>query len=313
MKALVLEGKRKLCLKDIATPALRDGEVLLDVEVAGIGGSEYLGFNNPGIRPVPNIMGHGITGTTINGRRVAVYPLQGCGGCIQCENNMFQLCDFWTLIGVQNDGGFAQKVVVPKESLFEILDDLTWEQSAFIEPFANSINAWEISKASSENTIAVIGAGSLGLGLVACANNQGCNVVEISDLFKSRLSASMQLGATKGAEILDGEFDIVFDTVGSSESRKKAIQLTKKGGKCVFLGFATAMHEVNFAELIRHQKHFLGSFVYSNVQFEQAMQLAKNCSTEWVYNLLFSEVETQLNKYLYNDFSVVKAALRPNK
>jgi (R,R)-butanediol dehydrogenase/meso-butanediol dehydrogenase/diacetyl reductase len=169
LKALVLKGKRKLFLEDISTPVVKDGEVLVDVVVAGIGGSEYLGFNHPGIRPLPHIMGHSITGVTINGMRVAIYPLQGCGKCVQCKTKMVQLCDEWTLIGVHSDGGFAQKVAVPRESLIELSPELSWEQSAFIEPFANSINAWEISEAQSHNTIAIVGVGSLGLGLVACA------------------------------------------------------------------------------------------------------------------------------------------------
>jgi (R,R)-butanediol dehydrogenase/meso-butanediol dehydrogenase/diacetyl reductase len=313
LKALVLKGERKLFLENIPTPIVKDGEVLIDVEIAGIGGSEYLGYNKPGIRPLPHIMGHSIVGTTDNGMRVTVYPLQGCGVCVRCKNELVQLCDSWTLIGVHSDGGFAQKVVVPKESIVELSHELTWEQSAFIEPFANSINAWEISEAKSHNTIAIVGAGSLGLGLVACANNQGCNVIEICDLSKSRLSASLELGATKGVKRLDGEFDVVFDTVGSNDTRNLTIQLAKKGGKCVFLGFKTPMHEVNFAELIRHQKRLIGSFVYSINQFERAMKLAMCSKSSWVNNLSLSEIETQLRRFLNNDFSVVKAALRPNK
>jgi (R,R)-butanediol dehydrogenase/meso-butanediol dehydrogenase/diacetyl reductase len=311
----VLKGKRKLFLEDISTPVVKDGEVLVlvDVVVAGIGGSEYLGFNHPGIRPLPHIMGHSITGVTINGMRVAIYPLQGCGKCVQCKTKMVQLCDEWTLIGVHSDGGFAQKVAVPRESLIELSPELSWEQSAFIEPFANSINAWEISEAQSHNTIAIVGVGSLGLGLVACAKNQGCNVIEVCDLSKSRLSAALEIGATKGVEKLDGEFDVVFDTMGSRETRKLTIHLAKKGGKCVFLGFATPEHEIDFATLIRHQKHLLGSFVYSIDQFERAMTLAICTKSSWVNNLLFSEVERQLRRFLANDFSVVKAALRPDE
>jgi threonine dehydrogenase-like Zn-dependent dehydrogenase len=307
VKALILEDKRKLVLKNVDTPSFSDAEVLIDIEVAGIGGSEYLGFNNPGIRPLPHIMGHGITGLTPEGKRVAIYPLQGCGECVYCKDNRVQLCDKWTLIGVHCDGGFAQKVAIPRELLFELPNELTWEQSAFIEPFANSMNAWEISQASRENSIAIIGAGSLGLGLVACAHAEQCQVIEVSDLSESRLDAAKCLGATKSAESLDGQFDIVFDTVGTQETRALATQLSKKGGKSVFLGFATPMFEVNFAELIRHQKQLLGSFVYSKEHFQKAMHLAKNCQSEWVTNLTFVDVKAQLEKYLNNDFSTVKA------
>ncbi len=312
MKALVLEKKRVLRLKDKATPIIQQGQVLLDVEVAGIGGSEYLGYNNPGIRPLPHIMGHSISGVTQKGKRYTIYPLQGCEKCTQCKRNLAQLCDNWSLIGVQSDGGFAQKIVVPESSLVELSKEISWEQASFIEPFANSLNAWEMSRADSQNSIAIIGAGSLGLGLVACAKNQGCKVIEISDLSESRLSASIQLGATKIAKLLKGKFDVVFDTVGSIESRTAAIQLTQKGKKCVFLGFASPMHKINFAELIRHQISLIGSFVYSRDQFQEAIQLVRNCNEKWVNNILFSQVEAQLKGYLNNDFSVIKASLRPN-
>jgi len=298
LKALILEDKRILRILELDTPILKDGEVLVDVEVAGIGGSEYLGFNDPGIRSLPNIMGHGITGLTSDGRRVAVNPLQGCSKCAQCTEGLIQLCDSWSLIGVHSNGGFAQQVSVPEDSLYELLDLTTWEQSAFIEPFANSINAWELSKAEVNHTVAIIGAGGLGMGLVACVAGIGCKVIEVSDISESRRLAAKTLGATKAVESLEGEFDVVFDTVGSIEARKMAIQLTKKNGKCIFLGFAAQVHEVNFSELIRQQKHFIGSFVYSKQQFKKAIELAQCTQNEWVKNLSFYEVEPQLRKYL---------------
>ena len=64
MNALILLDNQKLLLKQIDPPKTGKNEVLIDVQVSGIGGSEYLGFNNTGMRPLPNIMGHGITGTT---------------------------------------------------------------------------------------------------------------------------------------------------------------------------------------------------------------------------------------------------------
>ena len=108
-------------------------------------------------------------------------------------------------------------------------------------------------------------------------------------------------------------FDIVFDTVGTPETRTEAIRLMKRNGKCVFLGFATAQQEVNFSELIRMQYQFMGSFVYSKKQFLKAVDLVKYTNDDWVKSLQFSEVENQLWKYLEDDFSVVKAALRPHR
>ena len=55
------------------------GETLIKVELCSISGSEYMALANPGVRPLPHIMGHGITGTTPQAKRVAVCPLRGCG------------------------------------------------------------------------------------------------------------------------------------------------------------------------------------------------------------------------------------------
>lgn len=59
MKALVLESEQTLSLIDVVPPSPAEGESLITVEATGIGGSEYLGFANPGIRSLPNTMSHG--------------------------------------------------------------------------------------------------------------------------------------------------------------------------------------------------------------------------------------------------------------
>ncbi len=312
MKVLLLEGKRSLHLRDLDEPKSQSGSKVITVEAVGIGGSEYLGFNNPGIRPLPSAMGHGFSGMTSEGRRVAVYPLSGCGDCEYCLNDQEQLCDEWSLIGVQRHGGFAQKVEVSESQLFSIPDSLSWEQSVFIEPFANAINAWEISGANQSNSIAVIGSGSLGLGVVACAESAGCEYIEVAELSMQRRTAAHALGATQTQKILTRSYDVVFDTVGSEVSRTQAINATKKGGKCIFLGFETPETTINVSAVIRQQKILMGSFVYSSKQFAKAIELAAVCQDRWVENITFNQVEGHLLRYCEGDFSIVKIALRPN-
>lgn len=310
MKALVLESAKTLSLREVPLPATSSNDLLISVELASIGGSEYMAFNSPGLRSLPHIMGHGIAGMTPGDKRVAVYPLRSCLTCAYCQAGLMQLCDKWSLIGVHSDGGFAQSVTVPKANLVDIPDTLSWEQTAFIEPFANAVNAWELAQAKPEDKIAVIGTGGLGLGLVALASSY-CGEVTAFDLSASRREIASELGASFVAPHLNGQFDVVFETFGSVKSRTQGVQLTKKGGKCVFMGFASQTLELDMSELIRQQKRLLGSFVYSRKQFCQAMKLAALCSPEWVTNVCFSEVEPLLRSYLKSDFGVVKAALRP--
>lgn len=309
MKALVLEGVRRLSLRDVEAPLPAAGHVLIDVKVTSIGGSEYLGYNNPGIRTLPNIMGHGFAGLA-DGRRVAVNPVRGCGKCGYCLAGVRQLCDSWALIGVQSDGGFAQIASVPEDAVVELPDTISWEQAAFVEPFANSVNAWELSSPTKLDEVAVIGSGSLGLGLVVCAARAGCQHVAVSDISKTRLAAAMHLGAQ---EIdFNRSYAVVFDTVGSKESWMAAITLTRKLGTIVLMGFANPILETNASELIRGQKLVVGAFAYSSKQFSKAIKLATHAENDWVRNISFQDVEPLLNRYLEGDFSVVKAALRPD-
>jgi len=312
MKALLLIENLKFLLKDIETPIIKDTEELIEVQVSGIGGSEYLGFKNSGIRPLPNIMGHGITGLTTDKKRVAIYPVIGCENCGYCKSGKPQLCDNWKMIGVHFDGGFAQKVVVPKKSIFEIPDALTWEQSSFIESFANSINAWSLANINQNRSILVIGAGSLGLGLIACAKDSSHKNITIAEHSISRKQAAKDLGAETADNLQLNSYDVVFDTVGSTESRNDSFRFVKKNGKCIYLGFAEPKLEVNFSELIRNQIQLIGSFAYSKAQFEEAIKLSLLTNSKWVKNITFLEVEKELNNYLKGNFNTIKAILRPN-
>ncbi|MCO4838453.1 MAG: zinc-binding dehydrogenase, partial [Oceanospirillaceae bacterium] len=218
-----------------------------------------------------------------------------------------------SLIGVHTDGGFAEKASVPKNQIFELPQELSWEQSIFIEPFANSVNAWERSKATNVTSIAIIGAGGLGLGLVALANQLGCRNLHVAELSLARRNVAKVLGATHACEKLNETYDIVFDTVGSVESRNDTIDLAKKGGQCIFLGFENPTHTFNMSALIRHQKELKGSFAYSKSQFVKAIALAKSCDSRWVKNIFFAEVEPTLAGFLEGDFTHIKVALRPNR
>ncbi|WP_273427570.1 MULTISPECIES: zinc-dependent alcohol dehydrogenase [Marinobacter] len=311
MKALCLRGPGRLDLQKVVQPSAGPDEVVINVEITGLGGSEVAAMQNPGFRPLPNIMGHGVCGTNEAGQRFAVYPLLSCQDCSFCQENVPQLCSAWALIGVQKPGGFAEKVVVPKQSLVALPTSLTWEQGAFIEPFANAVNAWEQAAPKPTDSILVIGAGSLGLGVIAIARDQGLTAVLVSEPSSSRRQAALQLGACEAARTIEGEFDVVFDTVGSDDARLSCMSLTRRNGKCVFLGFASPSYEIDFSRMIREQKTLIGSFVFSGDQFKKAIQLVEHCRSEWVRNLSFEEVAEELDAYTGGNYDPVKSALRP--
>ncbi len=239
-----------------------------------------------------------------------MFPLIGCGRCRYCGRGNTQQCDSWTLIGVQRDGGLAERVAVPEASLVELPGELTWEQSAFVEPFANSIGAWDKVSIGTKDNVLVIGAG--GLGLVARASRSAMDQsVEIIDPSDPRVDAAEELGATRCVDDRTRRFDYVFDTVGSAETRALALAVADKGGTVVLLGFAAPIQELPANEVIRHEQHVVGSFVYNIGQFRQAVDLARVTADSFVTSLGWHDVPGALVAFERGDHNVVKAVLRP--
>ena len=313
MKKLVLEKANVLAVLDTSSPTPKSNESVVQIEAAGLGGSEYLALANPGSRSLPNAMAHGIVGSTSDNRRIAVYPVAGCERCEYCRNGTAQLCDQWRMIGVHSDGGFSQQLAVPQNALVEIPESMSWEQASFIEPFANSINAVELAGVSKNSVIAVIGLGGLGLGVVAACQQIGCTNVSTLEPSSVRSKAAQSFNGVSVEYLDDDAFDVVFDTVGTQKSRCAALNASKKNGTCVLLGFAEAQMEFEAVSFIRKQKRLIGSFAYSMAQFQRAVPLAATTHSEWVNNLSFGDVQTQLEKFLSGNYDVVRAVLRPNQ
>lgn len=313
MKALVLEAADQLVLRDIAEPVPGPDESLIKMEIAGIGGSETLALQNPGIRPLPNVMGHSVVGTNPDGVRVAVNPLSGCGSCGWCEREAAHLCDNWQMIGVHSHGALAEYVVVPDSAVEKVPGELSWEQASFIEPFANSISAWEkVSQDLGDGHVLVIGAGSLGLGIVACsAPDQSSDQILVVEPSAERMAAAEHLGGQTCHDTETRQFDVVFDTVGSVETRALALRLANKHARVVSMGFAAPVHDVAMNELIRNEHRLMGSFAYSHDQFKRAIDLASAVDSQFVTNLGWEQVGSVLRGFADQDHKIVRAALRP--
>ena len=87
---------------------------MLDVELAGICGSDLHGYRgHPGPRVPPLVLGHEVVGR-VDGDAYAVYPLIGCGECAHCLAGEDNLCASWRLIGMHRQGVFAERVAVPR-------------------------------------------------------------------------------------------------------------------------------------------------------------------------------------------------------
>src|SRR5205809_926797 len=141
-----------MAVETVDEPRLRDDEVIVQPEAAGICGSEIEGYlGRMSNRTPPLVMGHEFAGTVAaaggragrewSGRRVAVNPLLSCRSCARCVAGERNLCAQRRLIGVHVAGGFAERVAVPAANLVALPDRVDARTGALVEPLANAVHA----------------------------------------------------------------------------------------------------------------------------------------------------------------------------
>lgn len=282
MRALVFTEPGQMELMDVPEPSAGGDEAVVEVHAAGICGSELHGFRSAGFRKPPLVMGHEFAGTTPDGQRVAVNPLQGCGHCPACGSGAPQLCPRRTLLGIHRAGAFAERVCVPAAALNPIPADMPWEVAGMIEPLANAVHAWKLAGNIGHRRVAIIGAGTIGLVCLLQARRSGADGVTVVDRSSHRLRIAKKLGAAACATALSGEYDVVLDAVGAATTRRDAVACLRPGGSAIWIGLAAADPGFDSADLIRWEKRVVGSFAYTPEEFGSAVSLAPELDLSWV-------------------------------
>lgn len=311
MKALVFTGPGALEMHDVPEPELADGDVLVHVRAVGICGSELHGARHPGFRKPPLIMGHEFAGTNDNGDRVVINPMLSCGHCELCLGGLRQVCRERQIIGVHRAGGFAERVAVPGSTLRPVPDWLDWDAAAMVEPAANAVHAWNIARAAAGARVAVLGCGAIGLLCLLTALSGGAGRVDVTDLDPGRLAQASRLGAAAAGPELDGEYDVIFDAVGSPVTRDVSVRHLRPGGTAVWLGLADDAPGFDANALIRAEKRVQGSFAYSDEEFARAAELLRDWDLSWTSQYPLTEGAEIFTGLMNGGLQPVKALLVP--
>jgi threonine dehydrogenase-like Zn-dependent dehydrogenase len=311
MKALVFTALGVVEVKDVDDAAAGDSEVIVHVERAGICGSELHGIKNPSFRVPPLIMGHEFVGTTDDGRRVAVNPLISCGTCELCQRGETQLCRTRILLGAHKAGGFAERVAVPRSLMHDIPSGLDWDSAGLIEPLANAVHAWNLARAPKDARVGIIGCGPIGLACLQVARHRGASIVDCADLSDDRRAVASSLGANTVASSLDGEFDVIFDAVGTSTTRNASLEHLIPGGTTVWLGLAAPDTNFDGAAAVRFEKTIRGSFAYTDEEFVAAIELAPHLDLSWSTTYPLDEGAEIFTALMNGESTPIKALLKP--
>ncbi len=304
-------------LVDIDPPrTLGDDWVTVRPRLAGICGSDLAtidGHTSRYFEPIvsfPFVPGHEIVGDLDDGSRVVVVPVLDCavrgiepvcascaaGRTNHCERLAFGHLEPGLQTGYCTDtgGGWSTRLVAHRDQLVEIPDELSDEAAVMVEPTACAVHAARLVAGLDPSALAVIGSGTLGLGLVAAlrhldvapggvivtakypvqrelARSLGAaRVVAPSESTRAVRSAtgSFVLGGTR----LTGGFEVVVDCVGTAASIEQSLAVVAPGGTVVLVGMPGHVG-VDLTPLWHRETALRGCYAYTRADFTEAIDV----------------------------------------
>jgi alcohol dehydrogenase len=279
MKALVYTAPNEVTFRDEPEPVRRPGDVLLQVEAAGICGSDMHAYHGRDPRRVPPlILGHELVGRILDGpaagRRVTVNPLSTCGRCAYCVTGRDNLCAHRTMIGMTRPGGFAERIAVPQGTLIDLPADMDVRAAALTEPAATALHALDramraLPRPLPEARLLVIGGGAVGLLAALLAGSYGCRDVALVETNPRRRDGARRAGIAQVLDATDARAaepdvrDLVLDAVGARVTRNLAIGAVRPGGVVVHIGLLDHASEIDMRKLTLAEITLIGTYTYS--------------------------------------------------
>lgn len=265
MKAAVYKGKEQIEVEDVAEPTLDDGEVLIEIDACAVCGTDLRTFRHGDkkITP-PRILGHEFCGRIVESRadghvsigdRVVMYIVLPCGECRYCKMGRQNLCVSRTTMSYHHDGAFAPLMKVPAAGvrnghLFKVESDIPSDQMGLAEPLGCVINAHGKLNIGLYDTVAVIGAGPIGVMHAVVSRLQGAQKVWMLDVSENRLKLAEGFDIEEtivvtpdGAHIermnvLTGGLgpSVVIVACSNAHAQADALEIAGKGARVEFFG-----------------------------------------------------------------------------
>ena len=309
MKAALLRGPQDVVLEEVPVPSVTDKEVLVEVKFCGICGTDVHSYETASVLRAGTYLGHEFSGIIAEtgkdvknlkvGDRVTVCPWYMCGECVACRHGFPQRCLYGHEkgigggIGRQYAGGFARFVKIPEPNrtrLFCLPLEVSFEEGAMVEPLAVAIHAIRTSAIKPGNSVAVLGVGPIGLGVVAFLRATGAGLIIStyrSNEFRAELAKKLGADHTisvlglpnigeRVLELTDGlGVDVIFECSGVGEALVSALGFLKPGGQIILLGSITTPVEIIPFDFIPSELRVQGSNCYHYDEFPIAIDFLR--------------------------------------
>ena len=282
MKALFLTAIGQTEIREIEKPSIGPEEVLLKIGMVGFCGGDLNGFKGLfELQEYPNVLGHEVGGTIEAmgsqvpdsfklGNKVTVYPYLNCGKCISCRKGRRNACQDNKTMGVRRPGAMTRYIAIHWQDLF-MSEKLSLKELALVEPLTVGFHAAARGRVSSQDRVAVIGCGIVGMGAIASAVNRGAEVIAI-DIDDSKMDIAKKIGVAHTintsredlhealTRITNGDGpDVIIEAVGNAATYRAAVDEVAYTGRVVCIGYAKSAVEFNTGIFVRKEIEILGS------------------------------------------------------
>jgi len=301
MKAAMLYGVKDLRVQNVGMPEAGDGEILVRVKAATTCGTDLKIYQRgyvSGVIKLPTVFGHEWAGDVVEvgkgvpyfkkGMRVRAGNSSPCLRCYMCQRGEFNLCEDMMWLW----GGYAEYIKVPRRIVMlntqEIPAHVSYEEAAVTEPLACVLHGVEEAGVKLGDTIAIVGAGPVGLLHLLITKKVGASKVIISDTVEERLQLAQRLGADETINAKQKDTveetkkltsgygaDAVIEAIGMPATWEQALRMVRKGGTVLEFGGCPPGTEIKVSTEQLHygETTILGAFHTTPSHFKKALNL----------------------------------------
>lgn len=276
-------------------PEAQPGQAIIKVKSASICGSDvgaYRGHNV--LVTYPRILGHEVAGEIADigpnekglkkGDKVILDPYIYCGKCYPCSIGRTNCCENLQVLGVHVDGGMAEYFSHPDHLLHKVPEDMSWDLIPLAEPLTIALHSIHRAQVKAGETVAIIGAGPIGLMAALVALEYGAKPILI-DILEARLEYAKSLGVTYTVnpsetnvteaikEITGGVMaQAVIEASGANRAIRDTLDYASFAGRIVFTGWPKSDTELPTALITKKELDIRGSRTSAG-EFQEAIEL----------------------------------------
>ncbi len=301
MRAAMLYGIKDLRVETVPVPHIETGEVLVKIKAATTCGTDLKIYQRGYVEKViklPTIFGHEWAGEVEEVAADLSWPEEGmrvragnsapCLHCNMCQRGQYNLCENMIWLW----GAYAEYIKVPSRMVLvnmqEIPPHVAFEEAAIAEPLACVLHGVEEARVKMGDSIAIIGAGPIGLLHLMTTKKMGAQKVVVIDLVKERLDFAKKIGADdtinagqenaiqRVKELTKGYgADVVIEAIGRPATWEQALKLVRKGGTVLEFGGCPPGTEIRLSTEQLHygETKVMGAFHATPLHFRKALDL----------------------------------------